>query len=645
MSKSESKKITVILPNGDDLLVPIGSNIQDVAYSIGPGLGKAAIAGLIDGEIVDLHHTVSNNNKVSIITEKSDEYVQILRHSAAHIFAQALSRLYPNVKLAIGPAIENGFYYDFSGAEIDKESLNGIEKEMQKIIKSDYKISRETSSRDEAENFYLSNPFKTDILKNEASKSDMVSFYVQDDWKDLCKGPHVPSTGKVKAVSLLNISAAYWRGDSSNSMLTRVYGVAFNSQSDLDEFLRFRELAKERDHRKIGKEMDLFSIPEITGPGLPLFHPNGAYILRELSSYVDSLNMKSGYEPTETPHLFKTELWKKSGHYDNYRDDMFIFDIGDEEFALKPMNCPGHATIFNQSKRSYRDLPIRYFENGKVYRKEQRGELSGLSRLWAFTIDDGHLFLRPDQIESEANNVINLILEILQTFNLDFEIFLATRPEKYVGDIEIWDHAESQLKSVLENSGLDYTINAKDGAFYGPKIDFAFKDALGRSWDGPTIQLDFNMPERFDLTYIGEDNAVHRPVMIHRALYGSYERFFMILIEHFNGRFPFWLSPQQIRILPITTENLEYAQNVANELSKFRISIDDKTSTIGKKIRSAHTDHVPYMIIIGEKEESSGTVSIRDRDQSEISQVKLSDFIAHLNNEYAEKHLKPTFIK
>jgi threonyl-tRNA synthetase len=645
MSQTQPKDITVILPDGAKLSIPLGSTISNVAYEIGPGLGKAAVAGIINDELVDLYTPVSDNDQISIVTEKSDQYLTVLRHSAAHIFAQALSRLYPDVNLAIGPPIDTGFYYDFDGISITKENLPEIESEMKKIIKSDYEILRIDAPREEAEKFYSTNSFKLDILQNEAAESENVSFYTQDTWKDLCKGPHVSSTGKVKAIHLLDISAAYWRGDSDNQTLTRVYGTAFKSQSDLEEFLTLRELAKERDHRKLGQELDLFSIPEITGPGLPLFHPNGAYVLRELSSYVDSLNINSGYEPTETPHLFKTELWKQSGHYDNYQDDMFIFEVGDEEFGLKPMNCPGHATIFNQQKRSYRDLPVRYFENGKVYRKEQRGELSGLSRLWAFTIDDGHLFIRPDQIETEVNGVLNLILEVLKTFNLDFKIFLATRPEKYEGSLEIWEKAETQLKSVLDNSGLAYTVNDGDGAFYGPKIDFAFQDALGRSWDGPTVQLDFTMPERFDLSYVGADNTEHRPVMIHRALYGSYERFFMILIEHFNGKFPLWLAPQQIRILPITDDNLDYAQQIAAELSSFRVSIDDRAWTIGKKIRAAHNDRIPYMVILGEAEQKQNSISIRDRNQSEKSGVKLSDFITHLANEYQEKRIEPDFLQ
>jgi threonyl-tRNA synthetase len=644
MSQTQPKDINVILPDGAKLSIPLGSTISNVAHAIGPGLGKAAVAGTINDELVDLYTLVSDNDQITIITEKSDQYLTVLRHSAAHIFAQALSRLYPDVNLAIGPPIETGFYYDFDGAQITKESLPEIESEMKKIIKSDYEILRVDVSREEVAEFYSTNPFKLDILQNEAAEAEKVSFYTQDDWKDLCKGPHVSSTGKVKAIHLLDISAAYWRGDSNNSTLTRVYGTAFKSKPDLEEFLRFRELAKERDHRKLGQELDLFSIPEITGPGLPLFHPNGAYVLRELSSYVDSLNINSGYEPTETPHLFKTELWKRSGHYDNYRDDMFIFEVGGEEYGLKPMNCPGHATIFNQQKRSYRDLPVRYFENGKVYRKEQRGELSGLSRLWAFTIDDGHLFLRPDQIETEVNGVLTLILEVLKTFNLNFEIFLATRPEKYEGSLELWEKAEAQLKSVLDNSGLVYTTNEGDGAFYGPKIDFAFKDALDRSWDGPTVQLDFTMPERFDLSYVGADNTEHRPVMIHRALYGSYERFFMILIEHFNGKFPFWLAPQQVRILPITDDNLDYAQKIATDLSSFRVSIDDRAWTIGKKIRAAHNDRIPYMVILGEIEEKQNSISIRDRNQLEKSGVNLSDFLDHLTAEYQQKTIEPNFL-
>ena len=506
-------------------------------------------------------------------------------------------------------------------------------------------IERVERSREEALEIYEDNEFKRQILDEEADE-ETVTFYRQDDWQDLCQGPHVDSTGEVGAVELLDISAAYWRGEEDNETLTRVSGTAFPSESDLEEFLEMREKAQERDHRKIGQEMDLFSIPTVTGPGLPLYHPNGKTVLRELSEYADALNREHGYDEVETPHVFRTELWKQSGHYENYKDDMFLLDVNDEEYGLKPMNCPGHATIFDQKTWSYRDLPKRYFENGKVYRKEQRGELSGLSRVWSFTIDDGHLFVRPDQIRQEIETVIEMIFEVVETVGLDVEVALATRPEKSVGSDEIWESAEDQLRDVLESGGYDYDIEAGDGAFYGPKIDFSFEDALGRLWDGPTVQLDFNMPERFDLSYTGEDNEDHRPVMIHRALYGSYERFFMVLIEHFNGNFPLWLAPEQVRVLPVSDDTLGYAHRVKNTLDEagFRVEVEDRDWPVGRKIREAHDDRLPYMVVVGGDEEAAGTVSVRDRFENERNDVDLDEFVAHLEAERAEKRVEPDFV-
>ncbi|MFB6090751.1 MAG: threonine--tRNA ligase [Halobellus sp.] len=637
-------EIVVRLPDGSELSVAEDATVEDVAYEIGPGLGRDTVAGVVDGELVDKTDPVHDGAEVVIVTEQSDEYLRVLRHSAAHVFAQALQRLYPEAKLAIGPPTDEGFYYDVANVDLDQDDLEEIEDEMEDIVDEDLPIERELRDREAAFSTYADNPYKRDILETEAADEDPVSFYTQGDFEDLCQGPHVDSTGEIGAVKLLNISSAYWRGDEDNEALTRVYGTAFESESDLEEYLQLREEAKERDHRRLGQELDLFSIPEVTGPGLPLYHPNGKKILDELSEYARSLNLDAGYDPVETPHLFRTELWKKSGHYDNYVDDMFLMDVNDEEYGLKPMNCPGHATIFDQKSWSYRDLPVRYFEDGKVYRKEQRGELSGLSRVWSFTIDDGHLFCRPEQIEGEVNQVMDHIYEVLDTFDLDAHVALATRPEKSVGGDEIWEQAESQLRSVLENQNIDYDLEPGDGAFYGPKIDFAFEDALGRKWDGPTVQLDFNMPERFELSYTGEDNEDHRPVMIHRALYGSYERFFMVLIEHFDGKFPFWLAPEQVRILPISDDQLGYAHRVKNELGDFRVEVEDRSWTLGRKIREAQEDRVPYMIIVGDDEEEDGTISVRDRKERERGDVDVATFREHLEAEYDEKRVEPDFI-
>ena len=637
-------EIVVSLPDGSELSVDPGATVEDVAYEIGPGLGRDTVAGVVDGELVDKVDPVHDGAEVVIVTEGSDEYLRVLRHSAAHVFAQALTRQYPDAKLAIGPPTDDGFYYDVANVDLDADDLADIEAEMESILEADLPIERETRSRDAAFDTYPDNRFKREILREEAAGEDPISFYAQGDFEDLCQGPHVESTGDIGAVTLLNISSAYWRGDEDNETLTRVYGTAFESEADLEQYLDRREQAKERDHRKLGQELDLFSIPDVTGPGLPLYHPNGKRILDELSSYARSLNLDAGYEPVETPHLFRTELWKKSGHYDNYVDDMFLQDVNDEEYGLKPMNCPGHATIFDQKSWSYRDLPVRYFEDGKVYRKEQRGELSGLSRVWSFTIDDGHLFCRPEQIEAEVNQVMDAIREVLGTFGLDAHVALATRPEKSVGGDEIWEQAESQLRSVLESAGIDYDLEPGDGAFYGPKIDFAFEDALGRKWDGPTVQLDFNMPERFELTYTGEDNADHRPVMIHRALYGSYERFFMVLIEHFDGKFPTWLAPEQVRILPISDDQLGYAHRVKNELDDFRVSVEDRSWTLNRKIRDAQEERVPYMLILGDDEAEAGTISVRDRKERERGDVAVADFREHLRSEVDGRRLDPDFI-
>jgi threonyl-tRNA synthetase len=639
-------EVVVTLPDGSELSVPEGATVEDVAYEIGPGLGRDTVAGVLNGELVDKATPVVDGDEVVIVTDGSDEYLRVLRHTAAHVFAQALQRLHPEAKLAIGPPTDEGFYYDVTGVDLDADDLAAIEAEMETIVEADYPVERVERSREEAFALYEDNPYKREILETEAAGEDPVSFYVQDDWQDLCQGPHVDSTGEIGAVTLLSIASAYWRGDEDNEQLTRVYGTAFESEEDLEAFLERREEAAERDHRKLGRELDLFSIPEVTGPGLPLYHPNGKRILRELEAFVDELNLANGYEPTETPHVFRTELWKQSGHYDNYVDDMFLLDVNDEEYGLKPMNCPGHATIFDQGSWSYRDLPVRYFENGKVYRKEQRGELSGLSRVWAFTIDDGHIFCRAEQIDDEVERTMGMIFEVLDTFELDYEVALATRPEKSVGSDEIWERAESQLRDVLGRADIEYDVEEGDGAFYGPKIDFAFEDALGRQWDGPTVQLDFNMPERLELSYTGADNADHRPVMIHRALYGSYERFFMVLIEHFDGKFPLWLAPEQVRVLPISDDNRGYAERVRAALEEdgFRASVEDHDWTVGRKIRAAHDDRIPYQVIVGDAEEADGTISVRDRRERERKDVDLDAFRAHLRDEREAKRTVPDFV-
>ncbi|MFC4988542.1 MULTISPECIES: threonine--tRNA ligase [Saliphagus] len=642
---SESRsEIAVVLPDGSELAVEAGATVEDCAYEIGPGLGSDTVAGKLDGELVAKEEPVYDGARLEIVTEDSEEYLRVMRHSAAHCLAQAVERQFDDPKLAIGPPTDDGFYYDFDDLDVDEDDFAALEAEIEEIVAADYEIEREEVSIEEARDRLADEPYKLELLEELAEEGEQVTFYGQGEWADLCAGPHVESTGEVGVVKLLEIAGAYWRGDEENPMQTRIYGTAFESETDLEAFLTRMEEAEERDHRKIGAEMDLFSIQDVTGPGLPLYHPAGKTVLRELERFVEELNEDAGYDYVETPHVFKTDLWHKSGHYENYVDDMFVFDVDDDEFGLKPMNCPGHAAIFQDHSWSYRDLPIRYAENGKVYRKEQRGELSGLSRTWAFTIDDGHLFLTPEGIEREVEAIMDVIIEVLETFDLDYGMALATRPEKSVGGDEIWERAEDQLESVLEKRNYDYDVEEGDGAFYGPKIDFEFEDAIGRGWDGPTVQLDFNMPDRFDLSYVGEDNEEHEPVMIHRALYGSYERFFMMLIEHYEGRFPLWLAPEQVRVLPISDDNLGYAHRVANEFEGFRIEVDDRDATLERKIRAAHDDRVPYQIIVGDDEEDEGTISVRDRFEDQEFDVGTGEFREHLEAERAEKRSEPDFL-
>jgi threonyl-tRNA synthetase len=643
----DQQEIAVVLPDGSELEVPQGSSIEEIAYEIGTGLGDDTVGGRIDGEDVGKEMPVREDGaEIEIITADSDEYRQVMRHSAAHCLAQAVQRLYDDVELAIGPPTDDGFYYDFDDIDVEEEEFEAILEEMESIIEADYDIEFEEVTIEEARERFADQPYKLELIDEFAEESDTVTIYRQDDWEDLCKGPHVESTGEIGAIDLLEIAGAYWRGDEANTMQTRIYGTAFETEEELEAFRERRREAEKRDHRRIGNEMNLFSIQETTGPGLPLYHPPGKTVLRELEAFVEELNQRQDYEYVETPHLFKTELWKESGHYDNYADDMFLFELGDDEFGLKPMNCPGHASIFQDQSWSYRDLPVRYAENGKVYRKEQRGELSGLSRVWAFTIDDGHLFVEPDGIESEVETIMEMIAEVLGTFDLDYEVALATRPDKSVGSDEIWEKAESQLEAVLDARDVDYELEDGDGAFYGPKIDYTFEDAIGRDWDGPTVQLDFTMPERFDLSYVGQDNEEHRPVMIHRALYGSYERFFMMLIENFEGKFPTWLAPEQVRVLPISDDNLGYAYKIASELEDagIRVEVNDRDATIERKIRGAHDDRVPYQLIVGDDEEEADTISVRDRSESQEYDVDPEQFREHLLAEIDDRQIEPNFL-
>ncbi|NHN59520.1 MULTISPECIES: threonine--tRNA ligase [Halorussus] len=640
-------EITVVLPDGSELELEDEATVEDAAYEIGPGLGRDTVAGVVDGDLVDKASELHDGAKLEIVTPSSDEYLDVLRHSAAHVFAQALQRLYPDARLTIGPWTDDGFYYDVYGVELDEEDLEAIEEEAYDIIEEDLAIERFERSREEAFEVYEDNRFKREILDEEAADAESVSFYEQGEFEDLCRGPHVESTGEIGGFALLSISGAYWRGEEDNEMLTRVYGTAFESEEELEEFLERREEAEERDHRKIGREMDLFSIPDHS-PGCAHYHPNGMTIRRELEDYIRTKNDELGYDEVWTPELNKAELWKPTGHYDTFREagEMFAWEQDDTEYGLKPMNCANHASIYDDHSYSYRDLPVRFSEFGTVYRNEQSGELSGLLRVRGLTQDDGHAFIREDQIREEITQTLSIIEDIYGHFDLEVKYKLETEGDNAVGSDEIWETATGALKDALESQGLEYDVEEGEAAFYGPKIGLDAVDAIGREWTIGTVQLDFNIPERLDLTYTGEDNEPHRPVMVHRALLGSFERFMGVMIEHFKGKFPTWLAPEQVRILPVSDDNIGYAKQLQNRyLGDFRVEIEDRSWTVGKKIQQAHDDNVPYMLIVGDDEEADGTVSVRDRQERDRNDVDVEAFRDHLREEVESKATDVTFLE
>lgn len=561
-------------------------------------------------------------------------------HTSSHILAHAVKRLYPDVKLGIGPAIEQGFYYDF---KIDKafepQDLIKIENEMQNIIKEDLEEVRKELSREEAKNLFedLGENFKIELI-NELEDGEMISVYSQGDFVDLCRGPHLPSTGAVKAFKLLSTSAVYWKGDENNVSMQRIYGVSFPKKSMLDEHLAMLEEAQRRNHRKIGKEMKLFHIAE-QAPGMPMFLPNGMVIKNELENFWKDLHFKSGYKEIKTPVILKDVLWKQSGHWDHYAESMYFTKVDETEYAIKPMNCPGGILVYKTELVSYKDLPIRRGELGLVHRHEKSGELNGLFRVRVFTQDDAHIYCLPEQIEEEIIGVLKLANTIYSRFGLEYKVELSTRPESFMGDIESWDEAEEALKKALEHENINYVLNEGDGAFYGPKIDLHIKDCIGRSWQCGTIQLDFQMPERFDLEYIGADGNKHRPVMIHRALYGSIDRFMGVLIEHYAGLFPLWLSPIQVKILPINDNVIDYAKKIEKELinNNIRVEIDKRNEKIGYKIREAQLEKASYMLIIGDEEKVSENISVRSRDKGDLGKMEIDTFINNLLNEIKQK--------
>jgi threonyl-tRNA synthetase len=558
----------------------------------------------------------------------------------SHVMAQAVKRLFPATKLAIGPAINNGFYYDFDSEHtFTPDDLALIEKEMAAIVKSCYPLQREIMGRGAAAEMFaqMGETYKVEII-DQLSQEAQISVYRQGEFVDLCAGPHVPSTGAVKAFKLQSIAGAYWRGDDKNQMLQRIYGTAFAAKSKLDDYLHMLEEAARRDHRKLGRELDIFSLQD-EGPGFPFFHPNGMVIRNQVEAISRKFHFEFGYDEIKTPIILTQDLWVRSGHWDHYRDNMYFTSIDGEPYAIKPMNCPGCILVYRSHHRSYRDLPVRMFELGQVHRHELSGALHGLMRVRSFTQDDAHIFMTPGQIKEEIKNVIKLFDRLYSVYGLKYSVELSTKPEKAMGDDAVWELATQALRDAMEEYGLNYKVNPGDGAFYGPKIDFHLQDSLGRTWQCGTIQLDMQMPEKFDLNYTGEDGQKHRPVMIHRALYGSMERFIGILIEHYAGSFPVWLAPKQARILPIAERHLEYAENLRRRLAAegIRVYLDERNEKIGYKIRDAQMQKVPYMLIVGDKEAETGTVAVRERKKGNLGQRGVEEFIAKIKEEIAER--------
>jgi len=584
-----------------------------IARSISEGLARNCVAMEIDGTKYDMDAKVDRDAHIRFLTPKDPEALDILRHSAAHVMAQAILRLYPDARLTIGPVVEEGFYYDIDMQPISEEEFPKIESEMKKIVKEKLPIKREEVPKQRAMDFYEGEPYKQEMISE--LEDGTISFYSQGEFTDLCRGPHIPHTGFIKAFKLLKVSGAYWRADPNRPQLQRIYGTAFFDKKDLNDYLTFLEEARKRDHRKLGAELDLFSFHD-EAPGMPFFHANGMVLWNILLDYWRKEHEAAGYIETKTPIILNRSLWEQSGHWDNYRENMYTTVIDDVEVAIKPMNCPGGMLLYKTRRHSYKDLPIRAAEIGLVHRHELSGVLSGLFRVRAFHQDDAHIFMTPDQIESEILGVLNLVERIYGTFGLGFHLELSTRPEKSIGTDEQWENATNGLQSALESYGADFKINEGDGAFYGPKIDIHIKDAIGRTWQCGTIQLDMSLPERFDLSYIGQDNDKHRPVMIHRVVYGSIERFLGILIEHFAGKFPLWMAPVQAVILPINDSLTPFAETVNASFTEagLRSRVDKRTESLNKKVREAQLSKIPLIITVGEKEKSAGTLSVRTLD-------------------------------
>ena len=626
--------------NGKQLEVQDGVLALDLAKQVLGDDYKKALSCEINGHNMSLPTPLKDGDEVKYNTWDDADGRWTLRHTASHILAQAVKHLYPETHFAIGPAIDNGFYYDFDRDEpFTQEDLDKIEKEMKKIIKKGYRLERFELPRQEALEFMKNEPYKVELI-NDLPEDAVISFYKQDDFTDLCAGPHLPSTSGVKAVKLTSVTGAYWRGDSNRKMLQRIYGTAFTSKEDLEAYLTAMEEAKKRDHRKLGRELGLFMLTE-EGPGFPFFLPKGMALRNALLDYWREVHRRYGYVEISTPIILNQELWHRSGHWDHYKNNMYTTVIDDEDYAVKPMNCPGGMLVYKNQPHSYRELPLRMAELGLVHRHELSGALHGLFRVRCFTQDDAHIFMTRDQMKEEIKNTVKIFDEIYTTFGLKYNIELSTMPEDHMGDEEVWRFAEDTLKAAIEEMGKPYVINEGDGAFYGPKLDFHLSDSIGRTWQCGTIQLDFQMPERFELEYTGPDGEKHRPVMIHRALLGSIERFIGVITEHFAGAFPTWLAPVQVKVLPITDRSHEYAHTVYQKLFDlgFRVEEDDRNEKIGYKIREAQMEKVPYMLVLGDKEAEAGTVAVRNRKTGETTTMSLDEFIANLTEEVKTRAL------
>jgi threonyl-tRNA synthetase len=634
--RKEDKTMIITLKDGSTKEYDQAMSVLDIAKDISEGLARVACAGEVDGELVDLRTVVDKDCNLNILTFESEGGAWAFHHTTSHIMAQAIKRLYPGVKLAIGPSVADGFYYDVdSETPLTAEDLVKIEAEMKKIVKEALPIIRFTKSREEAIAYFKEKeePYKVELIEDLPEDAE-ISFYQQGEFVDLCAGPHLMSTKPVKAFKLTSLAGAYWRGSEKNKMLTRIYGTSFTKKADLEEYLNRMEEAKKRDHRKLGKELGLFMMRE-EGPGFPFFLPKGMVLKNTLLDYWREIHRKNGYVEISTPIMLSRHLWETSGHWDHYKENMYTTVIDDTDFAIKPMNCPGGILVYQSEPRSYRDLPLRMGELGLVHRHEKSGQLHGLMRVRCFTQDDAHIFMMPEQIRDEIKGVARLIDEVYQLFGFKYHVELSTRPEDSMGSDEDWEMATEALRGALDDLGLPYVVNEGDGAFYGPKIDFHLEDSIGRTWQCGTIQLDFQLPLRFNCEYIGADGEKHRPIMIHRVAFGSIERFIGILIEHFAGAFPTWLSPVQVKVLPISDKYMEYGEKVkaALEAANIRTEIDTRAEKIGYKIREARLQKIPYMLVVGAKEEEENTVSVRSRFAGDEGAKSLDDFIAAITEE------------